>query len=237
MSPGKAPTKAFRFPGRLARIAMAAAVLFLPPLLCAQKSMRPVPADTIGKPAWVRRDTGGAGVVVVRRPPVPASYYSRQVYSYRSVHLKGNRRNPETGYRNPEPVMIIGHDSMQFFSDSLLPDELIRRNDRPKAQFDFTRCMDACGHTFRWEDSVRIDSARFEFIISKKGRAKCRMLAWETADSSTRAFEAKAFAVMNRLSRWYPARRWKGDGMGRAIRSSVIVTVYAYRNNRPDRIQ
>jgi hypothetical protein len=198
-------------------------------------------------PAQPPADSVTAGVVTVRRPPVKAAYTVKISYDYSSDwnkprfwenSVKRFRRGYQAWLSNPfppQPVSVAHNDgdTIRPADDSAAATTYYVRNDRPKEPFNFAAYLQAIGYEFEWSDSMKLDSARFEYFIDKKGRVKFRELPWEAKDSVNYAFQRKASPVMRKLWLWYPAQKISNrNSKLENIPCRVVVTVYAFDPGR-----
>lgn len=188
------------------------------------------------------QDSLPQGVVTVKRQPVPAAYTTKITYDYSKSRDKkrfweGRMRTFRRGYQAwlsnpfpPQPVSVAHRpgDSVNVSSDSAMMASYAAHSDRPE-KFDFAKYVEAIGYQFAWTDSVKLDSARFEYVVDAKGRVKFTPLPWAQCDSTTRAFEAQALPVMRKLWLWYPAQRLSNrNSKLENVACTITITVYAF---------
>jgi len=184
-------------------------------------------------------DSVAEEVIVVKKPPVAAAYAFRILYDYtcNQKAKTGNRNYFSSGpeFFPPQPVSVyhIVGDSIDADSDSSRAMMYAKKNDRPVA-FDFMAYASTIGYYFSATDSVKLDSASFEYEVDKKGNVNFKPLARAAADSSCRNFESQALPVMRKLWRWYPAEKPDDKNEIQKVPCFVTITIYAYDPASPD---
>jgi hypothetical protein len=196
----------------------------------------------VALPAQNANDSVVQGIVVVKRPLVPASYmvkihidYSKQWDKKRpwESRVKTFRRGYKAWLSDtfaPQPVSVAHKegDSINPAADSAAMANYEMKSDRPVA-FDYETYMKTIPHYFQWTDSVRIDSARFDYFIDAKGSVSFTPAPWTQTDSSSRRLESEALPVMRKLWRWYPAQRISNrNSKLENVACQVRITIYAY---------
>ncbi len=190
-------------------------------------------------------DSVPEGVITVRRPPVPAAFVVKVAYDYSGSWEKRRWWEPRhvaarKDYKAwlsdpfpPAPVSVAHEegDSISPVSDSARMQEFRAKSDRPEI-FKWGEYASAIPHMFSWTDTMRLDSARFQYVVDKEGRAVCTPAPWNKTDSSSRKLEREAWPVMRTLWLWYPAQRVSNrDGKTKHCPCTVTVTVYAFELN------
>lgn len=189
-----------------------------------------------------------AGTIVVRRPPVKAAYFVRVKCDYSKVawHKKHFWESRARAYRRsyqawlkdpfpPQPVSVAHKegDSIRPAQDSAMMSSYALKKDRPAEPFNYEAFVAAVDYYFTWSDTMKLDSARFEYRVDTKGRVEFKPVPWAAADSSCRVFESQCIPVMRKLWLWYPAQRISNKNSElENIPCTVIVTVYAYDGGR-----
>ncbi|HET6992851.1 MAG TPA: hypothetical protein VFJ43_16065, partial [Bacteroidia bacterium] len=181
-------------------------------------------------PAQTSPDSIPMGIISVKRPPVVASYRVSLQYFDPSVSQKHITEFSakqivfgDSGAASiaPQPFgdyayEYAGHlskdSSGNILADSASPRFSEPLRSAPTQQFDWQKYLQLMQWRFEWTDSIRSDSAQYEFSIDKKGKASIRLLPWKNEDSTQKAFEKRGLLYMGLLNQWYPARRAKGFG-------------------------
>jgi hypothetical protein len=198
-----------------------------------------------------QQDSVQPGVMKVRRPPVPSTYYIDLSYSYSPArqnflsHLfKRVNRNKmpladDNSLHPPEPVTIPRRDgdTTNALRDSSFMIRFYEKEDRPASEFAWIDWLDQYEHYFQWNDTAGIDSAVFVYDVNPRGQVKFMPGADNGKDSSSTAMQKKLIPLMRKLWIWYPAV-WVVDERGRQkkINCKVTVKIYAVRDDQQERM-
>lgn len=184
----------------------------------------------------LRADTVEAGVIVVRRPPIPAIYGVRLQYMYTQQAVRKSRQ------ANVERTAIVFSDSMKnivppqpfFYSrDSIRNPEIImalRDANYFADSLVWPNFYSTLGYSFSRSDTSRIDSACFRIVVKRSGEFTVTPLPWQRADSVCRSFEKLAYSKVNRYIYWSPAfakTKKQKKRKRKQVESIIILTIYA----------
>lgn len=189
---------------------------------------------------FAQQDTVRQGIIKVRRPPVPTSYYVKFDYQYhpaRRGHLfqffRPRVDSSKVILTPPEPVSVVHRaDTVNAGKDSLDMEEFSKKNDRPIDGFTWTEWLNQYEHYMAWDDSAGIDSATFVYTVNTNGFVKFKAGTDDGKDSSSTALQKRLLPYMRKLWVWYPATSMDDAGKRRKnISCTATVKVYAVRND------
>jgi hypothetical protein len=181
------------------------------------------------------------GVIVLKRPTLSALFISKISYSYPKMWQKkrpweSRVKTYQRGYKSwlsdpsaPRPFDTqVKIDSSGVQGDSIRADYVGDKSNQPTI-FDWTKFTEPIVHHFQWNDTIRLDSAQFQYSIDKDGNAVCTLLPWSKTDSSSILLEKEAFPIMNTLKLWYPAQHISNrTSKLENISCTVVVTIYGF---------
>lgn len=198
-----------------------------------------------------QKDSIAAGVMKVRKPPVPSQYRVEISYAYSPAkqnfvqHLfssKSKRKFPANNseyLRPPEPVSLPKRveDTTRAMQDSSFIIRFYEKEDRPANEFAWVAYLDQYEHYFQWSDTAGIDSTAFSYFVNTKGQISLNADADYANDSSSNRMKENLLPIMKRLWIWYPAL-WIVDDRGKQkkVNCNVYVKVYAIREDKLQRM-
>ncbi len=189
-------------------------------------------------------DSIPTGIIFVKRPSVPASFISKCAYVFpkewdKKRPWESRVKTAHRGYQAwlagpsvPQPVEI-SFDSSHPQIDSVSGVDYVKaeRSKFPTI-FNWSKFLSTINHDFSWLDTMRVDSAWFQYSVDANGNSICTPLPWNKTDSSSRKLEQEALPLMKTLKFWYPAQHISNrTSKLENLPCVVTVTIYAYENN------
>ncbi len=174
------------------------------------------------------RDSIPAGVIVVHRAPVSASFSVQMTVIYR------DNKSYRKQITEISTQQIVFTDSVR---NAFAPVP-IREGLNSDNGFDWIGYISETNYSFAWADSVRSDSARFIFSVDKNGFATCDKIPILHQDSTGEILENVCYYYLGKLSKWQPARKAKRLGgkqehpNTKRVASFAIITVTAFDANK-----
>ncbi|HEU4718600.1 MAG TPA: hypothetical protein VFU15_12235 [Bacteroidia bacterium] len=178
----------------------------------------------------------------MKRPRVPAAYSLKFKYDYskewnRKRFWESRSKTAQRGYKAwlsdpfpPQPVSVRHNegDSVNALADSTQMESFFKANDRPAGVFPWQEYLATTGYSFAWSDSVKIDSARVQFLVNSDGSVVFTPMPWKTTDSTSRQFEQVVYTLMRKFWIWYPSQQMDNrNSKLRNIPCKVTITIYA----------
>ena len=180
------------------------------------------------------QDSIQAGIIKVRRPPIPAVYQVHAQYLFPPNSVRKSRQ------ANVERTAIVFSDSMNnvvrpqpffFGGDSTQHDAVINELKAVQYMADtgiWTRFTSTIGYSFSRSDTARIDSVRLYITINRSGEFYINGMPFQNADSNSLVLQNMALRSANRYLYWTPARlKNRKKRKRKKIDSTVILTIYA----------
>jgi hypothetical protein len=184
--------------------------------------------------AQVNPDSVPAGVIVVQRPSIKATYRVQLDVLYedpKADHKRITEISPNQIVFSDSGFSMQPHPLLEYlFNDSLhtRPSEEMILN----KQFDWAYYLSRVPYEFKWADSTRADSVRFIYNVDKNGNATCNPLPWPVMDSSNTALQTKVGSHMARLRQWSAASKAKTSlhffTREKSVACIVLITIWAY---------